>query len=688
MSKKPPLSYTPILTQEVKAMDLKSPEEETIALLPSNDESKDSAEGLLSDGEAKLLQGHLSNALELFKEVDSLISNNPIFHYRQGLALFEYGTEEECEQTLLLASKKFKQAYQLEPHDIDILRAWGNTLTLLGERLEEHHFFVSAKEKYEKALGLCQDSGELFWDHAVIWYHIGVHSGEAVDLQKALQSFERAIETTGVPVTNTWPSEFWIDYGATALLLSTKLFDTQHIIKAVNCFKHAVLQDEDCVNSHSSLAEALQMLFTHTHDEDHFMQANEAFSTASKLAPQETEVWAEWAEFLLASAKANNNTKQLRTCLEKCHRAYACNGESSHVLAIWAESLALLGQLTDRLDLIYEAENKISEALELDDTNPAIWESLGSCFCAFGSYFNDYDYYYQAIEKFQAGLSIDRSSDSLWHAIANTYMKVGILEDNLDSILQSLKFYEKALAIAPSGPRNIDYAKALSKIGEMTHDQKWLEQALHQFETALSTQKNAVYLHPEWLFSYASTLDMLGDFHDDEKFYTRAIELFSHVLMVNPDYPGVHHRLAQTLCHLGELASEVDYFYRAIHHLRLALRNDEDNDHMILDWGITLINISQHTPILTDVPQLLETAEQKLTRAAKLGNIQAYYHLACLCSLLNEYDQALHFLQKAEHFQALPPVEELLNDDWLDNFRASSQFEEFVAKRPYLQEER
>lgn len=640
---------------------------------------KRNPEDLVVLGEQKLLVGHLSEALDLFKEAETIDDARSDLNYRQALALFEYGSEEGREAALALASKKLKKAHLLDPKSAEILHTWGNVLCQLGERLEQSHYFHSAKDKYEKVFALGECSAELFWDYGAIWYHIGTLSEEAIDLQKSLKSFESAVLEA-----DSLPSDFWIDYGATALLLSTKVKDIRLIVKAVNCFKHSISHDKNSFNSWSSLAEALQMLYEQTHDEDHFSAANEAFATALKLSPHESDHCLEWAKFLLTSAKRNGDITRLRTCLEKCHYAYAYDSENALILAIWAEALALLGQMTEKLDLIYEAENKIAEALELDEEDPEVWHCLGMCFCSFGQYFNDYDYYYQAIEKFQTGLSIDRSYDPLWHAMANAYATVGTLEEDVDSLIQSLKFYEKSLSFCDSSTRQIDYASALSKLGEITQEQKWFQQALWHYETALSMQKNAVYLHPNWLFSYASALDMMGDFHEDEKYYTRAIEIFSHVLMVDPDFPKLHHRLAQAFCHLGELLGEIDSFYRAIHHLRLALKHDEDNDSMILDWGIALIHIAQHTSVMTDIEQLLFDAEQKLTLAAKLGNVQGYYYLSCLYSLTRQYEKSLYFLQKADHFNALPPLEELLGDEWLDGLRCTPMFQEFLAEHPHL----
>ena len=641
-------------------------------------------EELVSSGEYHLLRDRFSEGKKCFKRAEALMENScPHFYYRMGLAYFEYGSCEGNEPALSIASQTFKQAHLLDPLDVDTLHAWGNALTLLGERFEEHHYFVSAKEKYEKALGLGQISAELQWDYGVICYHMGVHSEEAFDLQKSLQSYEKAIE-----LADSLPHEFWIDFGATALLISTKIRDSSMIVKAVNGFKHAVSIDDTSFDAWCSLAESLEMLYNHTHDEDHFTQSNECFRKASELCPEDGDQWFLWAKFILNSAKKTKDVKRLRACLEKCHRAYAIDPENAQTLAIWAEALALLGQLTEKLDLIYEAENKISEAIELDEEDPEVWYSLGMCFSSFGGYFNDHDYYYQAIEKFQTGLSINRTLDHLWLAIANTYATVGMLEENLDVIVQSVKFYEKTVSFLANSEQHIDYGRTLSKLGELTHDKKWLEQALYHFECALGKQKNAVYLHPEWLFCYATTIDMLGDFHDDEKYYSRAIEIFSHILMVDPEYPNVHHRLAQSFCHLGELIHEVDLFYRAIHHLRLALKHDEDNDQIVLDWGIALINIAQHTGILTDVDQLMHDAEQKLTLAAKLGNIQAYYYLSCFYSLMRQFDQSMYFLLRAAHFHALPPIEELLDDDWLEGLRCTSEFQGFMAQHPQISEDR
>jgi tetratricopeptide (TPR) repeat protein len=116
-----------------------------------------------------------------------------------------------------------------------------------------------------------------------------------------------------------------------------------------------------------------------------------------------------------------------------------------------------------------------------------------------------------------------------------------------------------------------------------------------------------------------------------------------------------------------------------LNHFRLALKHEEENDFVILDWGTTLINIAQYTYDKDLADQCHREAENKLMQASRLGNQQAFYHLACLYSLLGQYEKSLHFLQKSYDAKSLPCLEELLNDDWLDGVRMTASFQEFLS---------
>ncbi|MBS0627406.1 MAG: hypothetical protein JSS09_04270, partial [Verrucomicrobia bacterium] len=150
------------------------------------------------------------------------------------------------------------------------------------------------------------------------------------------------------------------------------------------------------------------------------------------------------------------------------------------------------------------------------------------------------------------------------------------------------------------------------------------------------------------------------------------------------------YHLALTYSHLAELVGENQNFYRALHFFRLATKREEENDLILVDLAVTLINIAQNSGDTTEIASCYQEAENKLILAARAGNLQSYYQLAGLYSLLNDSDQSIAFLKKAYCFNALPSVDEILEDEWLDYTRSSDSFKEFLLgleRKTSLQEE-
>jgi tetratricopeptide (TPR) repeat protein len=648
--------------------------------------SSESVDPLLAEGELLLLGGHFDDALARFKEAEALCRPEDSLYYREALALFEFGCAEKHKGALAKACKKFKQATELNPLHLEAWQAWGGALLALGHQTGALSFFEKAEQTLAHAIALLEKqaaapSADLYWDYALCWRGLAAHSSEAMDLQCATTAFQKA-----AAIEQRLPAEFWIDFGGILLASSVKMRDRRPLLRAINCLKFALSIDKRSAGAWEALGEAFALLYQQTHEEDHFVQANEAFEQATTLHPQDEDLWKDWAELLISSSRKNRDLKRLRAALEKCHAAYVRNSLNPLILATWAEALALLGQMSERLDLLCEAQNKILEAIELTDQEPRLWHAWGLCLSSFAVYFSELDYYYQAIEKFQSGLSIDRSVSYLWEALAITYATVGHLEADPAILTTCFKFFQKALALKPSSTLIVQQAIALSRMGELTDQSSCFENALQQFELAFSMQKNAIYLYPDWLFQYGCTLDLLGDYHDSERYYARAIDIFTHVLMIDPDFPRIHHRLAQVYGHLGELLGEIESFYRSIHHLRLALKKECEDEQIILDWAIVLVSIAQHTALASEAESIYADAEQKMVLAAKLGNPQAYYHLSCLYSLTGQYDQSFHFLLKAQEFKVLPMMEELLQDEWLEGLRTTSHFRSFISRFDNRQE--
>ena len=223
-----------------------------------------------------------------------------------------------------------------------------------------------------------------------------------------------------------------------------------------------------------------------------------------------------------------------------------------------------------------------------------------------------------------------------------------------------------------------EYAQVLVKVSEAYDDEERLNWALSNFEQAFQLQKNAVYLKPEWLYHYANALDLKGDYADEDTYYIKALEILKRVLVLDPDFPDVHYKIAVVYSHLGELIEEKEAFHRAVSHYKLAYQKNEEHDTLLLDWSLTLINLSEMSSETEEREHLLREAEYKLTQAARLGNTEVFYHLSCLYSLLMNYERSIYYLERAEQFESLPSLDEVLEDDWLENLRQTELFRSFI----------
>ncbi|MCH9630612.1 MAG: hypothetical protein S4CHLAM37_06140 [Chlamydiia bacterium] len=638
-------------------------------------------ESFFKQGELKLLHGD-SSGIQFFDLSLQLDPQNTSLLFNQGLSLLEFSTEKGKEKFLQLAAKRFKAAVQINPSYFEAWQAWGSALYTLGKITEEHHYLLESETKYKKALSISKGQAEdvladLHWNYANVWSNISKRTKEPSDMKIALEAYQKAQVTQ-----NDQPIEFWHDFGHICLELGFKMNDLRYFIQSINCYKNAVSISISSFDSWMHLSHALSSLYGFTHDEDHFTQANECFSTAAQLQSKDAELWFNWAKILTQSAKMIQDPKRARSAIEKCHRAFSLDPNDPFIISTWSEALSLLGTLNDKVGNLYEAQNKISQLLE-EEEHPEFYYSYGYCLFCLGVYFGDVDYYYQAIEKFQEGLSIDRTYHRLWHALAYTFTKIGLIEDNNQVFERAHKFYQKAIAIQGNSLYYFDYAFSLYKFAEFTSNEKTLEIAKSYFEQAINLQKNAIYLHPDWLFHYGLTLEALATTKEDKELYSNALEVLNHVLMVDPEYPKIHYHLASCLSHSAELELDANLFAKALHHYRLAHKREEDDDQLLLDWALCLVAYADGISDEYEKQQFFKDAEFKMTQAAKLGNTHAYFHLACLYSLLNQLDKAMHFVRKAEEYDTLPEIEDLLEDDWLETLRNTENFQNFLT---YLEE--
>jgi tetratricopeptide (TPR) repeat protein len=645
-----------------------------------NKEEKDKlAEKFLQEGELLLAKKDTS-AIEFFNAASQLKPESAEVWLRQGKAFSAFGKLKNQEKALYLASKNFKMAASIDSSQLEIWWQWAKALAFLGNKTQDANYLQSAKENYEKAIALLKPSDKdvsfkIYWEYANLWMSIAEYSEEAGDVRLAIQAYRMSFaHQTKIS------ADFWCDFGKAYLQMALFINDNRLYVESIDYFNKALRSSKDCLDGWISKAHAYTELYINTMDERCFRNGHEAYKECLSLSPHDSNLLLLWAQLLGESGKLTGDSQKLKMSVDKCVDAYNLNKKDPSIIGQWVESLSYLGALSNSLDLILEAEERIEAATSKHPKNSDLWYAYGICQNAFSIYYNDLEFADLAIEKFQIGLSIDRSSAELWHAMALAHTKIGKEAEDIDCLKRASKFYLRAIDLKPYCPSlSFDYATHLLSLGELEEDKKTLEEALFYLEQTLNNQKDAVMQHPNWLFTYGCILDLLGDSFDEENnFYKKALQAFHNVLLIDPDYPSLHYHIALCYSHLGELTFDPKYFKQAISSFNLALRQNEENDLVYLEWGLTLILLAEQEEQPQQKTHYFLDAEQKILRSGQLGNQHAYYHLACLYSLLKRLDESLSLLMKADEQEILPSIEELLEDEWLDNLKSTEGFKSFI----------
>ncbi len=642
-----------------------------------NFEKKTLANNYLQKGEAYLSDGNLK-ALEFFESASLLEPENSQSWFRQGMAFYKYALVEKQEKALQLASKNFSKALTINPKLFKCWQFLGKTLCELGKFHNEMQFLNESREKFQQAVELSESTSfqekiNLYWDIGLLWTSISELSGEAIDLRMAIQAFHTSVSFQRIPPD----AVFWKDFGYTYLQMGLLINEPKMYFQAIKNFRKYIKQYPDSFDGWALLAQTYTQLYINTMDEHYYKHANECFQQSLIRNKEDIDLWLYWAQLLGESGYINKDLKKLQLSIEKCVRAYNIDVKNPHVIAQWSESLSRMGQISNRLDLLTESENKILKAIDQFPDEVESWHAYGVCLIAFGKYFNDPDYYEIAIEKIRYGISVDKSCAELWHLLGTAYFEMAKSLEDVDLFKKSCDILAKATDLKPACPSlNFDYAKALFNYSEYSADTDAAFKAKELLENILQSHKSVLLQHPEWLFYFGKTLQLLGELTDEEGHFTKAVEIYLHVLLVEPDYPEIYFHTATSFSRIAEITDETETFKRSINYFLLAAKQDPENDSVWLEWGLALTHLADAS---NDPETYFYEAEQKIMKSGQLGNQCAYYQLACLCSLTERYEQAINFLERAKKHDAIPPIEEIMEDEWLENLRSQESFTQFIS---------
>lgn len=631
---------------------------------------------------AKAFKGNKKNLAIQYLDIAITLNPSQFEAYLQkAILLVDIGKKRDQKKCYQAAHQLMKKAEPFVPEEYSSFWVfWADLLFLLGEKLHSVFHFLKAQKKLEKALSVqaCLSKkilAEIYWKKGLNELELAEFSEEAVDYQQAIYSFQNVLAFTKEEV----PFDFWKQYGYAYLQLGLLVNESALYLKACNSLQKALATSSKDEQVFSYLGESYTQLYINTLNEAYFTKAHHIYAKAVKHHPLQESLWLHWACLLAEAGKVKKDKKKIHLSIEKCRQALRLSKDPA-IVAQWIESLARLGIHTQKLDLLLEAEIKIGHAVEKHPDSPDLWYSYAVVLGAFASYYEDLSYYDLAIEKAQEGLTLDRSYAELWHLMGSFYTKIGIETEDIEALELARKFFYRALNLKPACPEiYYDTALALSQLSELSGNRKILEEGLEYFIKLFQQQKEALLDHPEWLFSYAYALALKGNEKEEKEYLIQAIEVYWQVILIQPDYPQLYLQLALTFSHLGEITSEKIFFQKSFHYYSIASKKEEENDQIWLEWGISLI----HLALLSfeeKNEELLLHAERKLAHAGRLGNPYAYYHLSCLYSLLGKLDTSMYFFEKAQKLKILPPLEEILQDEWLEALRETEAFSSFLHK--------
>lgn len=651
---------------------------------PLNEEERELLSLLfVMQGEKQLSQGD-NQVLESFRIANGVSPNNPRIMYRQGIAFSNQGNNLFCLKT---ACRIFETAIGFKENYFEAWHGLANTLVLIGTVNHDLSVLSDALDKYKQAALHADQVGALklacfYRDMGLCWYSSGKLSGEPHDFRQSLSMYQKSFRLG----LNT--HSFWNDYGNAICELFPLINRPKMLIEAVEMYWKAIKLQPDYFIGWYNLASSLKILYQLHPQEAYFVFASESFDQAAKLDPQNGSVWIKWGELQALRGRLQRDLQSLKESCKKYQIADICEPNHAQILSSWGEALLLMGSWTDDLGALKEALSKIHKSLEVQKDAPRGWFLYGSCLNEIGKYHGEERFFLDAVAKFQQGLRQDPGDMLLWYGIGLSFFALGQIREDDSLIYEAAQYFMKAVE---SGGENMpqfwnDWGLALMRLSSMTDEKRYLESSVNKFEQALRIASKNGARDPrdvEWMYNLGTAFELLGDYDEHSASYEKAEQIFRRVLELDPGFHAAYLNLGCVCTRIGEVIGDVDQLFEANKYFEKAVNIDPEDDLSWNEWGVALVNIAEliKDPSRPDLSQkFYAEAEKKFAASASLGNTNATYHLACLHSLTGNVDGAVHFLEKCKEFDALPPISDLLNDDWLKGLHQAPLFLNFLSQ--------
>lgn len=581
-------------------------------------------------------------------------------HLNSSCFIKGYKAYKVCFKDPSFKEQAFIKAVKLKLDEFETTKNFSAILTALSviEKLDKNSL-SDAPDNYAQ-------------DKAKCLFYKGCHYKDVVLLKDALNFFHELYTQEKKADTASLIADVYDQF-------YTLTQDPSLIMQAILFRKEAMNLDADNLHYLISLAKEYKKLFFISLDEAHIQNFHDICELASLIHTQNESLYLMWAEGLIDLGIYADKLDLVKLGIEKSHEALACQAASTQVDFLIARGLAFLGQKLDKLCHIQESYEKI-KSYEDDPSNYRLTLTIADILQAYGHYYQDIDYLYQAIEKLQEALSIDNSLRQFWIKMSKLYLEIGSLESTLLAYELSEKMIDQALAIYKCPESLILKGIILSKLGEFKQNEELIETSLDYIEYGINYYPTIFQPKIYHLFEYAKILDLSAVYNEDESRYMKALEILAQIILLNPHYPQLHHQIALTQLHLAEFSENPELLKKSLLHFKIASQS-VDNDTVYIDWAIACLTLSEMVETTHEALFLQHEAATKLKKALKQGQVQAYYFMACLCCVCKDFEKAISLLKIAERHEALPSPDDLIIDEWLSPIKNHEEFIKLVERQ-------
>lgn len=613
--------------------------------------------------------------LKSIKSYENKLKTTPQKRYiEKGRRLLKDSKRRNNKKLLPIAIWNFKMAVSRKKTR-EALLYLGKSLYILGKKEKKIELFERSIASYKEAISLKGSNGReevLYIEKARVWMAMHSISGEIFEIKKAIRSYEKAISISNNSTSIKEIGEAYIKLGLLTNNNSSYIKASEYLIRAIKNSKHPKK------SLFYLLATSFRELYINTSDDIFFKKADLAYEKYLKLSPKDICVIEERGELLGEAGRLKRDIDLLKASVNILK-----NKKNPTSISQIAKSFSDIGLLLERPDIIKKAKNLLKPYLCKNNIN--ILYANATAYISLSRYYETDPHFEElAIENLQKAISIDKKIPEVWHALFSCYKRMGIYYED-DKLLKKAKnCLERANALKPACFEILfDLARLSLKRYNLEERFSFLKSSLFYIKKAFLIK---FFKTPKDLFIYANILEKIGEYFLSEsenlesslKFYKKALNLFLKIKLLDKSFKKIDYHIALSYSKIGDITSEYHFFEKAKKFFSLEIKRDLEDEKSYLELALSIISLAEEA-IVPD-KRLYEKALFYLLKARQLGSTHAYYFLGCLYSILKRPKEALIALKMAKKHKILPSLKDLLDDEWLENFKMDKNFLIFVKE--------